>query len=43
MKFYLEEVALTWKIQQFYYCWHKANLPKVVFTEISNDIAEDPR
>ena len=33
MKFYLEEVALTWKIQQFYYCWHKANLPPFSFFE----------
>ena len=33
MKFYLEEVALTWKIQQFYYCWHKTNLPPFSFFE----------
>ena len=36
MKFYLEEVALTWKIQQFYYCWHKANLPPFSFFEDCN-------
>ena len=35
MKFHLEEVALTSKIQQFYYCWHKVILTPLAFLKIS--------